>query len=153
MNINYNSRFIHSSRPMHCRAARRRTPRHRNAPHRSASESEWTFKSHLHHQHTSNATSKSIKAIVDSGHRPQSRILTNQTRHGMPSCLVQLITVPPPGELLLNITSSVIPSLVPRYENIMLSVKPEVHNISQRRQRLHLSGGMPQGSRLGPLCF
>ena len=41
----------------------------------------------------------------------------------------------PPGELLLNNAVLDCCPLAPMHENITLSIKPEVHNISQRRQR------------------
>jgi len=43
--------------------------------------------------------------------------------------------VPPPGDLFLNITPCLIWPLAPCYENMTSSTKPEVHSISQRRQR------------------
>jgi len=72
------------------------------------------------------------KACVDSRHRPRCRILMNTAKHC--SCMSGVQLVPPPGELL-NITVLDFGPLGPWYENMTSFIKPEVQNVSQRRQR------------------
>jgi len=74
----------------------------------------------------------SNKAIVDIRLRPWCRILTISTKHC--SCLTFNWYRHYWRTLLNNVVLDSGP-LVPWYENLTSSVKPEVHNLSQRRQR------------------
>jgi len=78
---------------------------------------------------------KTRRAIADSRlcpWVPRCHVLMNSTTLQLSD--VQL--VPPPGELILNITSSclILAHWPPRYEYMTSATKPEVHDLSQRRQ-------------------